>query len=187
MEGKVMTTATEIKVRPENKEAVQKVKESIESSASVVFANYQGLSVQQITELRKDLSAVKTKMRVCKNTILRIALDDLGIVVPDDTFSNPTAVFTAEEDAAGAAKILVKFIKTTEKVASLKGGVLDKAAINVAAIEELAELPSRDTLLAKVVGALKSPITGFVVGLGSPIRGLVYTLQAVQDQKAETS
>lgn len=170
------------KITEEKRQAITSIKESVSQSATTLFADYRGLNVKSVTSLRRKLRQSNSQMHVYKNTFVRIALKDLGIDLSDDFIKGPTAVITVDGDASVVAKLLVDFIKENNNGA-LKGGILEQKLIDESAVKALSQLPSRQELIAKVVGTIKAPLNHLVLNLSSPVRGLVYVLQSIKDQK----
>lgn len=140
---------------------VDEIKDLIGKSQSVVFVDYRGLTVSEVTELRNKMREANVVYKVLKNTYIKRAADDLGIGGVAEYLEGPTAVAFGVEDAVAPAKILADFIKATKKT-ELKGGILEGKVCDVNTIKALSEIPSREELLAKMLGSLNAPITNFV-------------------------
>jgi len=163
-------------------ELVVKIKDEISSSSIVLFADFRGLTVGQLTSLRRKLKKEGGRLSVYKNTLTRRALDELSIGYDKEFLVGPSAIVHAQGDVVKISKALVEFKKEAAKFA-IKGGILDNGILNTKAVETLASLPGREELLAKLVGSIKAPLTGLVASLSSPLRGLVYTVSAIKDKK----
>ena len=166
----------------EKENQVQVIKEKFEQASISVVTEYRGLSVKELTALRRQLKEESAELTIYKNTLVRIALDQLGVTYDKALFEGPSAFVTAAGDVSKVSKVLVKFAKENEKLV-LKAAVMENKMLTQSAVNELAALPSKEELIAKVVGGIKSPLTGLVVALSSPLRGLVYTLQAIKTKK----
>lgn len=167
------------------KEAVvAEIQDKLSRAQSVIFVDYRGLTVAEVTELRNKMREAGVEYRVLKNTMIHRAADNLSIEGLDSILEGPTAVAFGYEDPAAPAKILVDFAKATKKT-EIKGGVLDGKAIGVDGVKYLADLPSKEVLLAKMLGSLNAPITGFVTVLSGVLKGVVVALDAVRKQKEE--
>ena len=140
------------------------------------------MTVAEISELRKTLREAGIKMQVLKKSVAQIALDDQKIDLDVRKMEGQLAFIYGGEDEVTAAKIVRKFAKDNEKLKML-AGVLENKAMTQEEMVALAKLPSKDELLAKVVGSLKAPVSGFVNVLGGNLRALVYTLQAIREKK----
>lgn len=162
---------------------VQQVAEKMETAKSMVIADYRGLNVEQVTELRKKLRDAGVEYRVIKNTMTRLAARQVGIDGLDEILVGPNAIAFSMEDAVSAAKTLVDFAKDHEDL-QIKAGILDKNLISSEKVEELAQIPPRDVLLSMVLRGFQGPITGLVNVLQGNIRNLVQVLSAIQEQKA---
>ncbi len=165
------------------KEAVvEGIKEKIDKAQSMILLDYRGLTVDEVTSLRDQMREAGVEYRVLKNTMMTRAADALGIADTGDLFKGPTAVAFGYNDPVAPAKILVDFIKKTKKT-EIKGGVLDGQVIGLDQIKYLAELPSKEALIAKLLGTMNAPITNFVGVLSGVPRALVCALAAIQEQK----
>jgi large subunit ribosomal protein L10 len=172
--------------KPEKKEAVQMFLDRVQKSKAAVVTGYSGLTVEEVTQLRAQLFHAKVEYHVVKNNLAKIALNKANITVLDDLLVGPTAIALAMEDAVAPARVLSKFAKDHEKL-SLRGGYMDGRKITTQDIKALSNLPSREVLLAKMLGSMKSPVTGIVQVLAGPARKLVYALNAVKEMKAKTA
>ena len=167
----------------ERKQAqVSQIKDTLDQSTGVVFADYRGLTVEEMTDLRRDLRKNGAACKVYKNTLTRMALNDLNLSYPHEMVAGPSVMISAETDIVGASKVLVELAEDNESL-SIKGGFLDNKVIDESVIRELAKLPSKEELIAKVVGGIAAPLTSFVSVMPGPARSLVNALQAIQDQK----
>ncbi|HDQ14560.1 MAG TPA: 50S ribosomal protein L10 [Sediminispirochaeta sp.] len=171
------------KLNDEKTGAVQNLKEILEDSSDYIFANYRGLTVAQISELRNKLREEDTIFRVVKNRFAKIALKDLNRPMVDDFLTGPTAIVLPRKDAGPAAKILVEFCK--DKPIEIKGGIIDGRVFSDGEVEAFSKLPTRDELIAKLMGTMNAPIQNFVYTLNAIPQKLVRVLQAVADQKKE--
>jgi len=161
--------------REKKEKIVKDIKEKLEKSKVAVFTNYRGITAGEITELRRSLRESGSELRIAKNTLTRIAARDLGLEGINPYLEGPVAIAFGYEDPVAPAKILHKFIKEYKKM-EIKGGVLENAIVDADGIKELADLPPKEVLLAKVVGGMQAPISGLVNVLQGSIRNLVYVL-----------
>ena len=166
----------------EKKEVVKSIKQKIEDTNLVVFLDFRGLSVPDFTELRSEIRKNDGHSKVYKNTLTRIALKDLNVDYPKELLIGPSLMATSGEGVVEFSKSLIKFAKSNEDL-KIKGGMLNNKVITEKEVEQLSKLPSREELLAKFVGQLNAPITGFANVLSSQIRKLVLTLKAIEDKK----
>ena len=168
-----------------NKNDKQRIVEELhaawsESTAAVV-TRYRGLTVSQMGDLRRRLHQADVSLQVVKNTLARRAAEGTDFKVAEELFTGPVAIAFGNEPV-GMAKAIAEFAKEHE-VMEIKGGVLDGKMIGVADVKALASLPSREVLLAKMLGSMQSPISGFVRTLAEVPASFVRTLAAIRDQK----
>ena len=161
---------------------VAEIQEKLQKSQSVMFLDYRGLTVSEVTELRNKMRAAGVEYKVIKNTMIRRAAQEAGVEGLGEILEGPTAVAFGYEDPVAPAKILVDFIENAKKT-QLKGGVLAGRAMSQAEIKDLASLPSKEQLLAKLMGSLNAPVTGLVMALSGIPRKLVYALNAIKEKK----
>ncbi|GAB6172294.1 50S ribosomal protein L10 [Paradesulfitobacterium aromaticivorans] len=162
-------------------QVVAEIKDKFEHSAGVVLADYRGLTVAEVTKLRVQLRQAGVDYRVLKNTMVRRAANEVGIQGLDSYLEGPTAVaFSA--DPVAPAKVLVDFAKTNKKFA-IKAGVLEGKVIGPDGVKSLADLPSREVLLAMVLAGIQAPLVGLVNVLQGPIRKMGYALEEVRKLK----
>jgi len=173
-------------IRIEKSDAVSEIKQKFEDSRMVIVSDYRGLTVTQINELRSELTKGGSSAKVYKNTLTRIALNDLSIGFPQEMFQGPSIVINSNDDASQVSKTVVKFAKSNENL-KIKGGFLLSEHLDEAGIRELATLPSRDELIAQTVGLIKGPLTALVRNVSSPIVGFTNVLSSIQKKKEEVS
>lgn len=152
-----------------------------ESTAGII-AEYRGLTVSEMSELRRKLHDADVSLQVVKNTLARRAAEGTGFKAAEDLFTGPVVIAFGSEPV-GMAKAISDFAKQHDAL-QVKGGVLDGKAIDAAGIKALANLPSREVLLAKMLGSMQSPISGFVRTLNEIPASFVRVLAAIRDQKA---
>jgi len=170
------------KSKEQKKEALEEVKNKFDNSKLVVLASSNDLPVPVIQELRKELKEKNVSFKVVKKTILKlVAKDNFDKDLINSLRGNLTLAYSSDE--VSAAKILSKFAKNHEGI-ELHAGWLENEFIDKAKVEELSRLLSKEELLAKLVGALNSPISGLVNVLSGNTRGLVTVLKAIAEQKA---
>ncbi len=151
-------------------------------STGVIITDYQGLSVEQINELRRELEKVGAGYKVVKNTLSKRALDELKINSGFKKLFTGVTGMVFCEDYVAAIKALAKFGKENEQL-EIKGGYIEEKQYSIEQIKEISKLASREELIAKLAMALNSPISGIVNVLAGPGRGLVNALKAVADKK----
>ena len=153
-------------IRPEKAAKVAELKELLMNSKCTILVDFCGLTVAQDTELRRKMREAGVHYNVVKNTLLRIAAEEAGIEGLEPSLEKNTAIAVAPEDPVAVAKIICEFAKANKEL-KVKVGVL----------------PPKEVLIAKMLGSMNSPITGFVNVLQGTIRNVVYALEAVRKQK----
>jgi large subunit ribosomal protein L10 len=169
--------------RTGKEQVVAELAQKLSGAKAAFLADYRGLTVEQVNKLRGELRQADVDYRVVKNTLLKLASKDTPAECLGGLLEGPTAIAIAGADPVAPAKILAEFAKANAKL-ELKGGALDGKALSVADIKALAELPSREVLLGKMLGSLNAPASNFVGVLAAVPRSLVQVLAAIQDQKA---
>jgi large subunit ribosomal protein L10 len=170
----------------QKEETVADIAEAIKGSQAVLFTDYRGLTVAQVSDLRKQLRESGTTFTIVKNTLFKRAADGQITIDPqlDATLNGPTAVAFANKDAIATAKAFVDYIAANRNTPlKIKGAVVDGRFFDAKSVEALSKVPPREELIAQMLGSLQSPITGLVGTLNGIISNFVYTLQAVQDKK----
>jgi large subunit ribosomal protein L10 len=168
--------------RQQKEAAVKKFHEKILAMQTAILTDFRGLNVDAMNDLRRQLKAESVKYSVMKNTLLARAAQDTNMALLKDYFVGPCAVALSEEDPVAPAKVLVKFAGKNPAL-KIKAGVLDGKVLDIKAIEALADLPSREVLLANLLSAMKGVPTGLVVALSGVIRNLLGVLTALKDRK----
>ncbi|MDP4095962.1 50S ribosomal protein L10 [Paenibacillus sp. P96] len=152
------------KVIQAKQETVEVVTAKLRESATTVVADYRGLTVAQITELRKQLREAGIEFQVLKNTLLRRATAAAELTELDQALTGPTAIAFSTEDAVAPAKILNDFAKKNDAL-KLKGGVLEGRVVSAEEVKALAELPSREGLLSMLLSVLQAPVRNFALAV----------------------
>ncbi|MGI6450892.1 MAG: 50S ribosomal protein L10 [Desulfitobacteriia bacterium] len=165
----------------EKQKVVDNIKEKFQASSGVVLADYRGLTVAQVTDLRVRMREAGVEYKVLKNTMVRRAAQEIGIEGLDEYLEGPTALaFSA--DPVAPAKILAEFTKSNKNL-TIKAGVLEGTVIGPEKIKDLANLPAREVLLSQVLAGMQAPLQGMVNVLQGPIRKLGYALEEVRKLK----
>src|SRR5512145_89078 len=165
-------------------DTVEAMRRAIASQKGAVVAAHHGLTVAEVTSLRKKLREAGADFKVVKNTLIRLAAKGSDFEKLGDLFSGPTAVAFAKGDPVAAAKAMKEFAGGNPKV-KLKAGFLDGKVLSAKDVEMLADTPSRQVLLGRLAGGLASPISRFAQALSGPHRKLVYALNSVHEQKSK--
>jgi large subunit ribosomal protein L10 len=164
-------------------EAVEVLRKKIQESVGIILTDYCGLTVTEITELRKKLKEYGAEYRVIKNNQIERATTVNGNSPLKEYLIGPTAVVFEHEEIGAPVKVLMDFMKEYKKLTIKAGMLADGSVLNEAQVKELSKLPSREMLLAQVVGAIQAPITGLVRVLAAPIRDFVCVLKAISEKK----
>jgi large subunit ribosomal protein L10 len=175
-------------MRLENKKQfVDSFKKRLEESRSCILTNYQGMAVNDITELRSKLRKSECAMKVVKNRLVRRAIKDIKNEVYDELDSflkGPTAVLLAGKDPSAAVKIFKEYADKNEFM-EFKAGVINDNMVTDEQLMRLADLPSREVMLGKTVNVINAPIQGFYSALSGIIKNFVYALNAVKEKLEE--
>jgi len=170
--------------KAQKEEVLKRLEENFAKAKAVYFAQNKGLEVKKVTDLRKKLYKEGIELVVAKKTLMKIAAKKNGLPdLTDEMMDGPVAAAFGFGDVIIPAKVLYDFSKENVNL-QLIGGVVEGKLLNKAEAKQLATLPSRTELLAKLVGSMKSPISGFHGVLAGTLRKLVYGLKAVHDKKA---
>ena len=175
-----------VKVLEEKKQMVAELVEKIKNASSGVLVNYQGINVEQDTKMRTELREAGVDYFVFKNTLARLAVKECGFDELLPVLEKMTAIAISENDPVAPAKILAAYADKIETF-NVKAGFVDGTVIDVKGVNQLATLPSKEQLIAKVLGSLQSPIYGLATVLNGNLRGLACVLQAIHDKKAEAN
>jgi len=171
------------KSRQQKEVAVHELAQSIKDAKSAVFANFQGLKVKEMDELRKICREQDVKCAAIKKTLVKRALQDAGFDVDAKSFNGSVATFLGMTDEVAPAQIVAKFAKTHD-VVTVFGGLLEGKFIESGKVIALSKLPGKQEMLARLVGTLNAPVSGFVNVLAGNLRGLVGVLNAIKEQKS---
>ena len=163
------------KVLEQKQQAVAQLAERIQGSVAGIIVDYKGITVEDDTKLRKELRENGVKYTVVKNTLIKRAAEKAGLNGIDDVLNGTSAIATSAEDYVAAARILQKFAEQHDNF-KVKTGYLDNEVISLDKIQSLAKLPSREVLLANVLGAFQAPIASFA-----------RAIQAVVDKNGEAA
>lgn len=169
-------------VTAEKQAIVAEIKEKLEAAKGAVLADYRGLNVADATKLRRSLREAGVEFRVLKNTMTRIAAREAGIEGLEAYLEGPTAIAFGFNDLVAPAKILTTFAKENKSIV-IKAGIVEGKVVDEKGVKDLADLPPREVLIAKMLGSMQAPISGLVNVLQGNIRNLVYVLEAVRNQK----
>lgn len=169
----------------QKQETVEKLKIELDQATVAVVADYRGLTVADLTLLRRELYKEKALFMVGKNTLTKHALKGTQQAILGEFLKGPTALLLGRADQVTPVKILTEFLKKNKKENEIRGGYLDGKLLSAAEVDQLSKLPSIDELRGKLVGAINSPLSGIVAAISSPQRGLVNVLEQYTKQLQE--
>jgi len=150
-------------------------------SSAAILTDYRGLTMADITQLRRKLQETQSEYHVIKNRLLKLALKEAKLPVPEDLLEGPTATGFCFDEVPAVAKVLVDFSKAS-KILVIKGGILGDKIISADEVASLAELPPREILLAQVLGTIQGPAGGITRAIAGSIRSVLYVLKARVEQ-----
>lgn len=170
------------KTKVQKQNMVTDITDKLSKAKSLVFADYQGLTMSQLSAIRSELADQSAEFTVTKNNLLKIALKNSNQSFDDAVLTGPIATLFAFGDEISPIKVLTKAIKDNN-VGKIKGGVMEGEFLSEAKVKQLSELPSKDELRAQVVGTIAAPLYGLVNVMQGNLRNLVYALEAIRKQK----
>ncbi|CAG0935123.1 50S ribosomal protein L10 [Geobacter sp.] len=169
--------------RQTKQQQVAELHDKLKRAKAVFLADFRGMNVEQATMLRNELRAAAIEYKVAKNTLLELASKETDKESLSPHYAGPTAIAFSYDDPVAAAKVLSKFAKTQANTFKLKAGVLSGKPITVSDIQALADLPSREVLIAKLLGTINAPVANFVGVLAAVPGSFVRALNAIKVQK----
>ncbi|MBU8871810.1 MAG: 50S ribosomal protein L10 [Gemmatimonadales bacterium] len=172
--------------RPDKIAEVEMITQKLQAAQSLVLADYSGLTVEKMTFFRQQCRANKVECRVVKNRLAKIAADNAGVEVIKDLLRGPIAIMFGPESQVDPAKIVAEFAKKNEAM-EIRGGMVDGAYLDADQVMALSKVPTRDELIAKMMGSINSSVTGVVMVMNGVVAGLARAIDAVAKQKAETA
>lgn len=171
------------KVLEQKKAFVAELAEKFKNASSGVLVDYKGITVESDTKLRAEMRKNDIEYSVIKNSLIRFAAKQSGFDALESVLEGTTAIAISMTDPVAPAKIVSEFSKKEKKIYNIKAGFVDGKVIDADAVNALAELPSKETLIARMLAGMQSPITGFVNVLNGNIRGLACVLNAIAEKK----
>lgn len=169
-------------MRIEKTQEIERLKESFSNAKSAILADYRGLTVSEMNDVRAKLREASVELRVTKNTLARIAIKGTDSEVLSDSLKGPLAIAFSFEDPVAGAKVLKKLADSHDDL-ELKAGLLGDKLLGLADIEALSKLPSKEVLLGQLLSVLNGPMRGFVTVLSGNQRSLVQVLAAIGETK----
>jgi len=170
--------------KSEKEALVAELQGEFEKAQGAILADYRGLTVGEIMELRRKLREETIRFRVVKNTLTKIVARNLGLEELERLLEGPTAVAFGDSDTSVVAKLLLDYAKQNAKL-KIKGGLLGTRIIDAEEVKNLASLPPREVILGQVLGGMQGPLSGFVGVLSSLLRQFAYAVLALQKKREE--
>lgn len=168
----------------QKQERLVELKDQLSRAQLAVVSDYRGLTVKEMTNLRRKIQESGGEYTVAKNTLLRRALSETeGMPQIDGVLAGPTALVLGYDDPVGPVKALMDYLKDNKKELDVRGGILEGRQVSAEDLKQIATLPSREELVAKLMGSMQSPAQGVAITLSGVARNLVYVLEAVRQQK----
>lgn len=171
------------KTRKEKEQLVSEISDKLSNMKGAVFTSVSGYTMEDANVLRQKGKDSGVELLITKKSLLLLALEKNGFSVNRDEFEGSILSSFGYDDEVSAAKIMSDFSKERDEI-KVVGGVLEGQLVGADAIKQLATLPSKDELLAKVVGSINAPVSGFVNVLAGNLRNLVYVLNSIKEAKA---
>ncbi len=171
-----------VKIQQHKTDAIESLKDQFKDISTFIFADYRGLTVEQITDLRAKLREQQAQLKVVKNRFAKIALEQLERPDAGDILTGPTAIALPEGEAGPVAKTLLEFAKDTPL--EVKGGIVEGMIYDFAQIEAFSKLPTKLELISMLMSTMKAPVQNLALVLNAVPTKLVRTLQAVADKKS---
>ncbi len=168
--------------RAQKEERVKDIVADMQNAKLIILTDYRGLDVGEISNLRRELRGKDCKYRVVKNTLSKLAAQEVGLESLHPYLEGPTAIAFGNDDPVEATKALLKWVKETDNL-SIKVGLLDGKMLEMKEIENLGAIPPQDVLLAKLCGAFQAPIRGLATALEGNINKLVCVLDNIRREK----
>lgn len=174
------------KILSEKQAVVAELTEKLKNASAGVIVDYRGITVAEDTELRAKMREAGVDYFVMKNTLLRFAVKNAGLEDLTDVLKGTTSIALCQGDPVAAAKVVSEFSKklAPQEKFTVKAGFVDGKVIDPAGVKALADLPSKEVLVATVLGTMIAPIRGLATVLDANISGLARVIQAIADQKA---
>ena len=160
-------------------QTVGEIEEKFKASPLIIAANYRGLSVSQMSGMRRKVREANSEFKIAKNTLARIAADNAGRPEIKEFLEGPIGLLTTEGDPAAAAKVFVTYLDDNNIAMTIVGGALDGQVLTADRIKALAKLPTKEVLLAKLLGSMNSPITRMVMVMNGPLQAFATVLTRI--------
>lgn len=161
---------------------VNEIKEKLTKVSSAILTDFRGLTVKEITDLRRQLKAANIDYKIIKNNLMFRAVKESNMDTLSSYLQGPTAIAFGLDDPTIPVKILINFIKEYKKL-EIKAGIIQGRVFNAEELTQMSKLPSKEILLAQFIGGIQAPLAGLVNVLSGTIRGLLNVLKAIEEKK----
>ncbi len=172
--------------KEEKGQAIEELRKRFSEAKAVIFTDYKGMTVAELSELRRLLRAGGVEYSVVKNTLARIASQETSMSVAKTAFKGPVAVAIGYKDPVMTAKKVIEFSRKNEKL-KLSGGVIEGKLYSVAEVKAIADLPPREVLLSMLAGAFQAPLSKMAAALSATVSGFAYAMGALKTKKEGVS
>jgi len=166
----------------QNTQKLEEIKNDLTDVVAVWVVDYRGLTVKESQELRRNITAAEGNMKVYKNTLFKLALGEMELPNMDEILAGPSAFVFASGDPVASAKALKDFAKDHEAL-EIKGGMMDGMYVDAEQVKQIANLPSREELIAKLLGTIQNPLVGTVRVLNGPMEAFARCVNQIAEQK----
>lgn len=164
---------------------VEELQDSLTRCSAGIVTDYRGLTMAEMSVLRRKMREANIEYRVVKNSLAQIAARNAGKDELADTFAGPVALALGFGEIPEAAKAVTEYIKSSKSILSIKGGFFEDQLLDVMGVGKLAKLPSKEVLISQVIGGIQAPLYGLASVLAGPVRGIMGVLQARMNQLEE--
>ena len=168
--------------RQQKEETLQELKDKFAKAKSVTFGQYSGMTVAQLSGMRRKMRDSGVEFKVAKKTLFKLAAKEQGLEIPDDIITGTVGAAFSYEDSVAGPRIIKKMGKEVEAL-KLMGGIMEGQVLSISQMKEIADLPSKEELLAKFVGLLRAPLQNFYGVLRSPLASFLRGVQAYAEKK----
>ncbi len=160
---------------------VTELHDKFERATGLIFTDYKGLTVEEIYQLRRQLRGASLEYKVVKNTLAKRASDGTPVEVVKEAFTGPVGIAIGYDEPVSLAKKVLEFVKSNEKL-KIKGGIIEGKSCKVEDIKAISELPSREVLLAGLIGAMQSPLSKLAAALNATLTQFAYAMEALKNK-----
>ncbi|OGP65484.1 MAG: 50S ribosomal protein L10 [Deltaproteobacteria bacterium RBG_16_42_7] len=168
--------------KEKKKQVVTELHDKFARATGIIFTDFKGLTVEEISQLRRQLRGSSLEYKVVKNTLAKKASDGTIMEVVKDAFTGPVGIAIGYDEPVSLTKRVLEFIKSNEKL-KLKGGIIEGKTCKIEDIKAISELPSKEVLLAMLIGAMQSPLNKLATALNATVTHFAYAMEALKNKK----